>query len=237
MGYLYFLINILTIAYPLAQSFEHRLHYHRKWRALFPAILLTGSFFIIWDIWFTQKGIWGFNDNYLIGFRLWNLPLEEWLFFITVPFASVFIYECVWYFFPRIKNFRGLQAMTLGVGIMIISIAFMHSNQTYTYYNFLFAGIMTLIVGFWYPNYLAKFWVAYLFHLIPFLIVNGILTGSLIEEPIVWYNDNEIFGIRIKTIPIEDTIYSLLLLMMNIALFEYFLKKTGPSRTTQSQNS
>ena len=41
--------------------------------------------------------------------------------------------------------------------------------------------------------------------LIPFIVVNGVLTGFLDNiNPPVWYNINEIIGVRIITIPIEN---------------------------------
>jgi lycopene cyclase domain-containing protein len=66
------------------------------------------------------------------------------------------------------------------------------------------------------------FLLAYLVSMIPFLIVNGLLTGSFLEEPIVWYDDSQNLGIRIFTIPVEDTIYSLMMLLMTIQLMEWF---------------
>jgi lycopene cyclase domain-containing protein len=65
------------------------------------------------------------------------------------------------------------------------------------------------------------FLLAYLIQIIPFLIVNGILTAL----PVVIYNNAENLGLRIYTIPAEDTIYSLLLLLMNVAFFEYMRRK------------
>ena len=61
--------------------------------------------------------------------------------------------------------------------------------------------------------------------LIPFFLVNGILTGSFIEEQVVWYNNSENLNLRVFTIPIEDTIYAFSLILTNLVLTEYFQKK------------
>ena len=50
--------------------------------------------------------------------------------------------------------------------------------------------------------------------LIPFFIVNGLLTGSFIIDEIVWYNNNHNLGLRIGTIPIEDIFYGFSLLFL-----------------------
>ena len=103
--YLYLGVLLFAISYPLAQSFEHRIRYASQWKYLFPGMGLTAAFFIVWDIWFTQLGVWEFNPTYVLGLFWMDLPLEEWLFFLIVPFASVFIYEVLIYFFPK-DHFR-----------------------------------------------------------------------------------------------------------------------------------
>ena len=50
--------------------------------------------------------------------------------------------------------------------------------------------------------------------LIPFFIVNGILTGSFIENEVVWYNNTENLNIRLFTIPIEDSVYAFTLILL-----------------------
>jgi hypothetical protein len=41
----------------------------------------------------------------------------------------------------------------------------------------------------------------------------------------VIYNNSENLGIRIWTVPIEDLIYSMTLLLMNLSIFEYLRSK------------
>jgi len=61
-----------------------------------------------------------------------------------------------------------------------------------------------------------SFLVSYAICLIPFLVVNGFLTAI----PVVLYNDAENLGRRIYTIPFEDCFYGMLLVLMNVVLFE-----------------
>ena len=42
---------------------------------------------------------------------------------------------------------------------------------------------------------------------IPFLFVNGVLTGCCTQEPIVIYNDMQNLPWRLGSIPIDDTLY------------------------------
>ena len=232
MKYLYLILHVLTISFPLVRSFEPRIQYARKWGPLFKAIAITGLFFIIWDVFFTRAGVWGFNPDYLIDIYIFSLPIEEILFFITVPFASVFIYECVVYFLPKIQNPTWLKWTSAGLSISLIAISVINRDLAYTFWNFLFAGIFMLFVAFRNPLWFGHFWVAYIIHLIPFFLVNGVLTGSGIDSPVVWYNNTENLSLRLITIPLEDTIYALLLLLMNVFFYENFKARSKQNSST-----
>ena len=95
MKFLYLGLDLFSLLGPLALSFDKRVAFFKKWKALFPAIFLMMLVFIPWDILKTAKGVWGFNPDYIIGIYFFNLPLEECLFFICIPYACVFIYECL----------------------------------------------------------------------------------------------------------------------------------------------
>lgn len=230
MKAIYLLIHLFAISYPLAQSFEHRLKYATKWKFLFPGIIITATLFVVWDIIFTKNGVWGFNEDYTLGINLFFLPIEEWLFFITIPFASVFIYECVIYFFPKITTHTRFKYFGIALALTAIITAAFNPDKLYTFWCFLLSGSYLMWVSLKNPQWLGIFFTTYFIHLIPFLLVNGILTGSWIDEPVVWYNNDHNLGIRIFTIPIEDTMYALLLLVLNISWYEYF-KKSETIRT------
>ena len=78
---------LATIAVPLALSFDKNVHFWTRWKYLFPAILITAVVFIYWDIQFTAAGIWSFNHHYVVGAFFYGLPVEEWLFFLIVPYV------------------------------------------------------------------------------------------------------------------------------------------------------
>ena len=76
----------------------------------------------------------------------------------------------------------------------------------------------------------ASFLVSYAICLIPFLIVNGFLTAI----PVVQYNDAENLGIRIYTIPFEDAFYGMLLVLMNIVIYEKLKTTNHKPQTTNA---
>lgn len=224
--YLYLLLNLLTVSFPLVRSFENRVQYYKKWYALFPSIILTGAFFLIWDHWFTVIGVWEFNPRYILGIYFFELPLEEWLFFLTVPFACVFIHEVLKYFVPKDVFSPVAKPITFVLIVLFLLIGLFNLDKWYTSVNFLVASAALLIHYFVFKtSVLGRFYLTYLVSLIPFLLVNGILTGSFIEEQVVKYNDMENLSIRIFTIPIEDTVYSMTLLLMTISFYEMIRSK------------
>ena len=224
--YLYLLINLATIGIPLILSFDKKVAYFKRWKFLFPSIMIVGVIFIVWDVIFTKYGIWGFNEKYLVGLNIINLPLEEWLFFLTVPYASVFIYDCIKYYFPNLYGQHSGNIIAVFLGIILAVLAILNLGKHYTYVTFISLAMILLLLVVTRSKYLGRFFIAYGIVLIPFFIVNGILTGTWIHEPIVWYNDNFNLDIRLWTIPLEDTFYGMLLILGNVALYEFLQKRS-----------
>ncbi|WP_430972416.1 lycopene cyclase domain-containing protein [Sunxiuqinia rutila] len=207
-----------TLAIPLALSFDQKVRFWTKWKYLFPAILITAILFIYWDIQFTKAGIWSFNHDYVLGYFYKGLPLEEWLFFLIVPYACLFIYEVLKAYLQAYEFPRIFAALSLGLIVLFGLLSFFHQSQLYTFFNFLFAAVYLGYTIFRnrFRQHLSKFFFTYLITLIPFLLVNGALTAI----PVVEYHSEHILNIRAFTIPVEDFGYLFLLLLMNTTIYE-----------------
>jgi len=220
LHYTYFLILIASIAGPLSLSFDKKVGFYKKWKWLFPAMIIPSLLYIVWDIFFTSKGVWSFNEDYISGVKLVNLPIEEVLFFLIVPYCCIFIYECIRCYFPNLKNKKKVDRILQILAIVLMIAGLFFYTKYYTSWTFilcaLFIAAIYLFRSYFKDFDATSFLISYAIILIPFLVVNGFLTAI----PVVLYNDAENLGIRIYTIPFEDSVYGMLLVMMNIAIYE-----------------
>ena len=93
MDSLYLWVNLGAIFFPFILSFNKLGHFYKRWKAVFISIAIMAAFIISWDVLFTIWGVWGFNEEYLLGPSILHLPLEEWLFFLCIPYAFMFLYD------------------------------------------------------------------------------------------------------------------------------------------------
>jgi lycopene cyclase domain-containing protein len=226
MQYTYLLINFYTILVPFIFSFHPKLKFNHTWKAFFPAVILTGMVFITWDMYFTHLGVWGFNERYLTGVRVGNLPLEEVLFFFCIPYACVFTFHCLSLFMSKKYNSKRQMKSTIFIATLLLVVGLLNFNNIYTSSTFLSLAILLLLSHFiWRIRWLNRFYIIYLILLIPFFIVNGILTGAGIEEEVVWYNSEYFLNIRLYTIPVEDIFYGMELILVNLLLYKFLLNR------------
>jgi len=220
--YIYLYLNIFTILFPVLLSFDRKVAFYKKWPALFPAILANALFFILWDSFFTSIGVWGFNEKYLVGLYLFNLPIEEILFFVTVPYACVFIYEVLNAYISRDLLQPYAKSLTFFLILLLPLVAVFNIGRLYTSVTFVLLTLMLLVhLRYFGSHLLGRFYLAYLVHLVPFLLVNGVLTYL----PVVWYNNAYNLGLRIGAIPVEDVFYSMLMLLLTLSVYEGLLKR------------
>ncbi len=73
-----------------------RTRVYRRWKRLLITIAVPVVVFVIWDLYAISQDHWGFDRETTTGIVLpGNLPIEELLFFIVIPIASVLSLEAV----------------------------------------------------------------------------------------------------------------------------------------------
>jgi len=151
-----------------------------------------------------------------------GLPVEEILFFITVPYAILFLYETYLFYLPDKKESFNYRFLFIPVFLSIIS-AVVFYNKYYTFTIFLFVSFLFLLLAITKPEFLKRKYFPFflLFTFIPFGIVNYFLTSV----PVVTYESTAILGIRITTIPLEDFFYSFSLVTLYIYFYEFAKEK------------
>ncbi len=231
--YTYLLVDLGCIIVPFIFSFHPLLNFHKEWKYMIPGYIVTALFFIVWDMIFTHIGIWWFRADYLMGINIINVPIEEILFFICIPYACSFTYHSLKVIAKMFSYKNPFQKINQGIHIFLILISLMMVvigwDKAYTFYtglfNLLFLSyifIKKIDISFIFLSYLA---------VIPFfLLSNGILTGSFLDAPVVNYNNTENLGIRMFTIPIEDTMYGFLFICATLVCYEYYKHKTLNSK-------
>lgn len=208
-----------SVLMPFALSFDRKVAFYRNWKVLFPATLITATIFIIWDIYFTRHDVWWFNKDFVTGLFIAGLPVEEWLFFIIIPYCCIFIYEVSRAYIK--KEWKGfIIPVNIILFVLFLGITILNIDRIYTAVNF---GMATVMIGLQFflkthKTYLFHFYIAYALSIFPFLLVNGVLTSM----PVVGYNNEENLAVRIYTIPVEDFAYLVNLLLMNLNLYEFF---------------
>jgi len=216
-NFTYLALLIFSVSFPLYKSFEGKIQLYRKFKYIFPAIVLTAIPFLAWDVAFETKHIWQFNPEYTLGFNILGLLFEEWLFFFIIPFACIFIYEVMKYFFPA-KTTKLIKVTARIVSLLFLIAAIFTLHLSYTFVSFILASVILLLIAQWKAvSYkLSGFLKGYFVSLLPFFLVNGVLT----KMPVVLYNNSENLSLRIFSIPVEDMVYLLSLLFINFTIYE-----------------
>ena len=86
----YLAILLFSISIPFVFSFHKKIEFYKKFNILPKVLIFSALPYIIWDLIFTEMGVWGFDKLYTSEFYIYNLPIEEILFFLIIPFCCLF---------------------------------------------------------------------------------------------------------------------------------------------------
>jgi lycopene cyclase domain-containing protein len=237
-NYCYLLVDLGCLLVPFLVSFHPLLKFYRNWKALLIGVAVMSLIFIPWDIFFTAQGIWGFNDHYILGWRIAGLPIEEYLFFVCIPYACMFTYHCMKYFFSKEPASKFFRYLSIVVALLFLFLAFKFADRWYTFAAHLLCALFLcyhLFVA--RSSYLGWFMLTFLIIFVPFLVSNGVLTGvefwkypflnfepEKITQSVVWYNNGHNLRFRLFSMPSDDIAYGMFMLLLTTTIYERSLR-------------
>ncbi|MBA3284419.1 MAG: lycopene cyclase domain-containing protein, partial [Nitrosopumilus sp.] len=142
MMWTYLLINFFAVIIPVVFSFHPKLNFYKNWKYFFLANLVISAIFIAWDMLFTHWGIWGFIPKYLIGINIINLPLEEVLFFIFIPFSCLFTYHCFQVLFNFNSKKKTIDLIVFSFSSILFFTGILNLDKIYTSTTFISLSIV-----------------------------------------------------------------------------------------------
>jgi lycopene cyclase domain-containing protein len=146
--------------------------------------------------------------------------------FYCIPYACIFMHLALielsdkWILKQKIADYISYSLFVLFLLVLVFN-----TDKMYTLFDMSYALLVLAHVFYWNKEILRKFYLTFLAMLVPFTIVNGVLTGFGIPGEVVWYNNSQNLGIRLSTIPIEDFTYAFSMILSVLYLFEIFKKK------------
>ena len=87
------LVFVLVATLPLELVLKTRVY--ARLRRLGAVLLCVAPPFIVWDVLATRAGHWSFDLSQTWGVEIIGLPVEELMFFVVVPIASIMSLEAV----------------------------------------------------------------------------------------------------------------------------------------------
>ncbi len=222
-NYTFLIILSLIFIAPLIFSFTGKSGFLQKLRYAMPAIFISGFMFLLWDIRFTQVGIWSYREEYTVGLFHKGLPIEEWFFYLVIPYSALFVYEIIKTRFSTL-NFNNIStAISLALIVCLGIVAYMYRIRLYTFFCFFFT---TIYLGYTifrkqFKPHLTHFFLSYIIMLVPYLLLNGILTWNMAIE----YHQEQVLNIWLWMVPVENLVYLFLLMLINITVYEYLSER------------
>lgn len=234
---LYTAILFFSILIPFVLSFDRKVSFYKKWKSLLPATFLVGAVYIYFDAQFVIDGVWGFNPDYHSKVVLFGLPLEEWLFFILIPYASIFIHYVLEAYFPNFRiSDHAVKLLSWALILIFTTLVVFNFDKAYTRFNYTLLVLALIWALFDKSGLLNRYYLSFLVIIIPFFLVNSLLTGTMIEGEVVWYNNAETLGIRLGTIPIEDVGYAFSLMLLNLLTMNVMQRIFGRNKITETSS-
>lgn len=223
MRYEYLLFNIIIFSGPLLILFSKIKGVTKpNPGSLFLGILIGSSLFVLWDA-LVVNYFWFFNPYYITGFSIFGLPVEELLFFISVPLGCLLLWVNYKKYFKKIV-FNNFSIFLIFFNLFAALIAIYFSKFYTGSVALVFLAVLLLDIFLKTFLFRKGSFVTFVFGLVN--VLTFIFNLYLTARPVVLYNTQLKTNFNIITIPVEDFLFGMALISLIIIIYEKLDKKS-----------
>ncbi len=218
-NYWYSLVLLVMAVVTMFLFVKKTIVFFTELKYMLPAILFSGTIFILFNRRILETGIISFNPAFLSGKFLFKLPLEEWFFLLIISLFSFSVYILITELFP---NFERPNLFLIISVVLLLGFGFGAWHFRQKLIPFFVFFLITIYLGYTifrnrFKMHLTKFYISYAIAVIPYFLIKGLLYSL----PVVFLNTGYTIGIRFLNAPVEEFGYFFLLMLINITIFEY----------------
>ncbi|MEO5635029.1 MAG: lycopene cyclase domain-containing protein [Candidatus Paceibacterota bacterium] len=89
----YLIILLIILLATIAIEYKYDIHLYHSRKERFIVVLHIFLLGMLWDYFAVYRHHWIFPGDGLIGIRIYGLPIEEFLFFLIVPYFALVVYK------------------------------------------------------------------------------------------------------------------------------------------------
>lgn len=218
-NYWYLLILFVLAGLTLFLFIKKSIVFIMELKYMLPAIIFSGTIFIMLKIRFLQSGFISFNENFLMHKNILSLPIEEWLFLLVISFFAFSVYILVNVKFEKFNKPNLFYVVSI---LLLMGFAYEAWYSRQKLIPFFVFFLLSIYFGYTlfrnrFKPHLTKFYISYFIVVIPFFLIK-IFLNTL---PVILYNNDFTLGIRLFSVPVEEFANLFLLMLINITIFEY----------------
>ena len=141
-----------------------------EFKYMLPAIIFSGAIFILFNSRLLETGINEYNLNFILGKRLYYLPVEEWIYLFIISILSFSVYLLVSAKFEKLEKTNLFVAISV---VLLAGFAFVAWTARDILIPFFISFLLAIYLAYTlfrkrFNQHLGKFYISYLFTLAPF---------------------------------------------------------------------
>lgn len=222
MKFTFLLLALGLLILPFVFHLDKKIFKDGNFKAALGASLTSAIVFAAITVVLQLLGIVAFDVNNTIGVIFKDVPLEQYLLYFSFSFVAISVYL---YFNIKFPN-NNLQKYSLALSNLLLGlcVAFLFFSYPKWYTLSAFATLLILLFLIEYAGrlrFMYRAYRAFALMLIPFYIVYGFLFWNqtlLIAK-------NQLTGMYVAKIPVENHFIALSMLLVAIYMFEFFKSK------------